>query len=87
MRNKDIVLKVPLQDNDMRAQVLKYKSHISKQSKLENKSSRSSYAEKMGTIFIERKIGPVGPGKINMSNKDIASILLLQDNDMSAQVP
>ena len=54
---------------------------------LENRPSRSSYAEKMATIFIDRKIGHVGPGRINMRNKDIPLNVLLQDNDRSTQVP
>ena len=41
----------------------------------------------MFTLFIDRKMGPVGPGRINMRNKDTTLNVLLQDNDMSAQVP
>ena len=41
----------------------------------------------MMTLFIDRKVGPVGPGRINMRNKDTTLNVLLKDNDMSAQVP
>ena len=40
----------------------------------------------MVTIFIDRKVGPVGPGWKNMRNNDTTLDVLLQDNNMSAQV-
>ena len=63
------------------------KSHVRNKSLLENRSSRSSDVKIMVTLFIDRKVGPFGPGRINMRNKDAALNVLLQDNDMSAQVP
>ena len=41
----------------------------------------------MLTLFIDRKVGPVGPGRINMRNEEATLNVLLQDNDMTAQVP
>ena len=84
MRNKDITFCVLLQDNDMSAQVPCYRSNVRNKSLLENRSSRSSDAKIMVTLCIDRKIGPVGPGRINMRNKDTTLNGLFQD--MSAQV-
>ena len=86
-RNKDIALNVLLQDNDLSVQVPWYESNVSNKSLLENRSSRSSYTKIMVLLFIDRKVGPIGPGRINMGNKDIALNVLLQDNDMRVQVP
>ena len=87
MRNKDITTYVLVQDSDVSAQVPWYRSNFCNKSLLENRSSRSGYAKIMLALFIDRREGPVGPGWINIRNKDTTLNVLLQDNDMSAQVP
>ena len=81
MKNKDSTSNVLVQDNDMSVQVPWYSSNVRNKSLLENRSSRSSYAKIMVTLFIDRKVGPVGPGWINMRNKDSYSSLLFHAID------
>ena len=63
------------------------KSHVRNKSLLDNRSSRFRDVKIMVTLYIDRKVGPFGPGRINMRNKDTTLNVLLQDNDTSAQVP